>query len=825
MQLNVVSDDPCSENVVSTELNGVPDVPVDETLVQEEGLRGKRESEGMKVDYVYVGDGNWKAVSEHLSDRGEASGLKGEIGYVNDACVKKEGKDLGKNFVAVEGVINQDNPIKANINSFAQQFFLSPVNVDRSGKEVEAKKTVENRSVEVKSQAATSEKEDCGVDDDGGGFSNHKGVSLVVDLDKCIRNDKKKGKKKGGFCASDLVWGKVKSHPWWPAQIFESGDASEKSRKYFNSKGYFVGYFGDQTFAWNDETKLKPFAPNFSQMVKQTRMDAFRHAVDCILVETSRRVEFGLSCHCIVDEVYNQLKTQVVENAGILEQSRVREGGDRFFTASSFQPVKFLDYVNDLAQGPHADVDRLEHVIARAQMAAFYRWKGIYHLAEFGSLIGYVNNEADAPVTADKEKCEVIADGNLPPITIEEDDIRPQKRKKTSSDGGQSTKKARCFSDLIGKKGLQKKDDKETKGKSGSKPISPSARRRKEIKTTKECSPLETSIQFKDTKPSYKVGESILRVAGQLSQPSPLLKLDLASHGKKDKGNSKQCSKITSKYASLDVILSELHLAAIEPLKELSLLSKMVTFISDFRNSIVPDSELLQKHEESGKEGTSSSDKEGLYESGPAEICKEEYSSATKSKSKAPESEITTLSDVEAGEDVKLSNKTIKVLEQQTSLSDVKLPVVEPDHSEVDGISVCSQEIGSTVSSSQQHCGSENGTSEGGQVDEKMQQEDSPTALTLKFTDMDSMPTETKLINVFSHFGSLKESETEVVAKKLCARVVFKRRSDAETAFSSSGKFKIFGPSLVCYRLNYAPSPRKSPCKSPSVDAKRRKKD
>lgn len=229
----------------------------------------------------------------------------------------------------------------------------------------------------------------------------------------------------------------------------------------------------------------------------------------------------------------------------------------------------------------------------------------------------------------------------------------------------------------------------------------------------------------------------------------------------------------------------------------------------------------MKKHEASGKEDTSDKPKEGLSEPGPAEMDAEGCFSGTKSKSKATESEITTASDFEAVEDACCMNKTVRVLEQQTTLSDAKMIVAEPEHSEVDGISVCSLEMDVTVSTPQQKDGSENGASDGGRPDEKMQLEDSPTALTLKFTDMDSIPTEAKLIKIFSHFGPLKESETEVLAKKHCARVVFKRRSDAETAFSSSGKFEIFGPSLVCYQLNYAPSPRKSP----SVEAKRRKKD
>ncbi|GJT97192.1 tudor/PWWP/MBT superfamily protein isoform 1 [Tanacetum coccineum] len=37
---------------------------------------------------------------------------------------------------------------------------------------------------------------------------------------------------KGYFAMSDLVWGKVRSHPWWPGQIFDPADASEQAVKH-----------------------------------------------------------------------------------------------------------------------------------------------------------------------------------------------------------------------------------------------------------------------------------------------------------------------------------------------------------------------------------------------------------------------------------------------------------------------------------------------------------------------------------------------------------------------------------------------------------------
>ncbi|XP_057549412.1 PWWP domain-containing protein 5-like [Amaranthus tricolor] len=716
MQSDVVPDDFPNNNVVNSEINDTHAVSMNETLAQDKGLGRENESQVMQVDHD--GEGNSGVVSEILSGKREGKGSGNDLGMV---------------------------VVQEKFNSSAQNLVLESVNDDKYGNE--------SKSESEKAAIFSASEVDLDVEN----------RAVVSD------NDGKDGEKSKGFYPSDLVWGKVRSHPWWPGQIFEPGDASDKARKYSKSKGYLIGYFGDQTFAWNSEAKLKSFAPNFSQMVKQTNMEAFHHAVGCVLDEISRRVEFGLSCRCIVDDVYNRLKTQVVENTGIREKSRIREGGDRFFSASSFEPLNFLGYVKDLALGSCTNVDKLERVVARAQTSAFYRWKGIYHLAEFGLLMGYVNNEAGIMV---------------------EDDNRVLKRKKTSGDTGRSTEKAKNLSDLIGKSSVSKKIDEETKKNARSKSVASSIRKRKKVdllpddSKVKETSAQRTdTLQSRATNPSFRVGESILKVAGRLNQRSPLLKLDGSSKGKpmNDEGNSKLYDKHNPEYVSVDVVLVQLHLAATEPFEKHDLLSKMVNFISHFRNSVVPDSELLQKLEDSGDEGAVGKPKEGSTGSDPAEMA-----------------------DPEAVKNACCSDMFISAPERKVSSSGVKMAVV-------DGVSGCSQETDSTVSCPRKLIQSDNGASE---------QEDSPTALTLKFSDLDSIPSEAKLNKIFSHFGSLKESETEVLTKKSCARVVFKRRSDAETAFSSSGKFEIFGPSLVCYRLNDATSPHKSA----SVEPKRRKK-
>jgi hypothetical protein len=86
-------------------------------------------------------------------------------------------------------------------------------------------------------------------------------------------------------------------------------------------------------------------------------------------------------------------------------------------------------------------------------------------------------------------------------------------------------------------------------------------------------------------------------------------------------------------------------------------------------------------------------------------------------------------------------------------------------------------------------------------VDEKMVHEVKPTALVLSFDGSTDLPSEMDLIRMFSQCGPVKETETEVQGNTKTVKVVFKKRVDAERAFTVAGKFGSFGPSLRSFRL------------------------
>uniref|UniRef100_A0A0E0MEV8 PWWP domain-containing protein n=1 Tax=Oryza punctata TaxID=4537 RepID=A0A0E0MEV8_ORYPU len=181
------------------------------------------------------------------------------------------------------------------------------------------------------------------------------------------------------FAPPELVWGKVRSHPWWPGQVFDAADASELALKHARAGAPLVAYFWDKTFAWSDASALLPFCTNFSRLASQSTMSGFVSAVDAALQEVGRRVEVGLSCTCFGSSIG---KRQEIENSGI------REGAygavvDGAYMRGTFQGRPFLDYILALGTNPLAGADRLELTTAKAQLRAFNCSRGTRHLPEF----------------------------------------------------------------------------------------------------------------------------------------------------------------------------------------------------------------------------------------------------------------------------------------------------------------------------------------------------------------------------------------------------------------------------------------------------------
>lgn len=218
------------------------------------------------------------------------------------------------------------------------------------------------------------------------------------------------------FAPPELVWGKVRSHPWWPGQVFDAADASEVALQHRKAGAPLVAYFWDRTFAWSDGSALLPFRANFTRLSAQSSMYAFVSAVDAALQEVGRRVEAGLSCSCFASSVATR---QEVQNSGV-RQGAYGAAVDASYTRDAFQGGAFLNFISALGRRPLAGADLLDLATARAQLRAFNRSRGSRDLPEFVMFEGIEefaeaiprtkgqrmrnSGEADVPTKANKSR-------------------------------------------------------------------------------------------------------------------------------------------------------------------------------------------------------------------------------------------------------------------------------------------------------------------------------------------------------------------------------------------------------------------------------------
>ncbi|KAK4798176.1 hypothetical protein SAY86_030502 [Trapa natans] len=560
------------------------------------------------------------------------------------------------------------------------------------------------------------------------------GIHLMVDLNEFCRDKKKdvilalnadsskeiigqkarlEARSVSVFGAYDLVWGKVRSYPWWPGQIFDPSAASTMAEKYSKKDRLLIAYFGDQTFAWNEAMNIKPFEEHFSKMEKQSDSPSFCYALDCALEELSRRVEYGLACHCLPKEIYDKMPTQIVINAGIKGESFSRDLKDRYSRAGSFNPVKFIEYIKRIGESPLSGCDRLELVVKRSCLLAFSRWRGYYNLPEFKVIDGLLDDGVDNYIESSKGLVLGKMMGSMLSHGSSIDYADP----------------AAAGFDRRGKIGVSGK----------SRYVSGVQLSKKE----KNLSDLMAHKQFvsrKKRKVQDPVSDDLATRGRRQLKPNQIFKVG-HKFGKMDCEGSPTASCISQQHDEFSGILKtmaeknspEQMMAQLHSVARGTTDNALTPFISlfwEFRDFVVSNQ-------------------------GPNETAK-------------------WLNCFVTGEtlDTRDSYWTDRFI-QKGEQTDTE-----------EGIAVENVKHGMIDTKSDEDGGS-------------------PTALILKFSNLSSIPSEENLNKIFNRFGPLHWSKTRIFKKTKRARVVFKRRVDAETAFSSSGKYSIFGPSLISYSLKY----------------------
>lgn len=179
-----------------------------------------------------------------------------------------------------------------------------------------------------------------------------------------------------GFEVGDLVWGKVKSHPWWPGHILNEAFVSPSVRRMRRYGHVLVAFFGDCSYRWFDPAQLILFAPNVAEKSQQLKSSIFTKAVEEAMDEAGRRSALGLACKCRNPRNFRATNVQgyfAVDVPGyelqaVYSSEQIKKARDSFSSAQT------LSFVKRCALSPRAcDTYSIKFFQKKAAVFAFRR--------------------------------------------------------------------------------------------------------------------------------------------------------------------------------------------------------------------------------------------------------------------------------------------------------------------------------------------------------------------------------------------------------------------------------------------------------------------
>ncbi|KAK4856201.1 hypothetical protein QYF36_015097 [Acer negundo] len=173
----------------------------------------------------------------------------------------------------------------------------------------------------------------------------------------------------------DMVWGKVRSYPWWPGQIFNEAFALPCARNGKREGSLLVAFFGDNSYRWFNPIELIPFDIHYVDKSKQTNGMEFVNAVEEAEDEVRRRAALGLLCHC---RNPNNFRETGVEGFVEVDGCGYKPGGlysvKQIESArDGFKPVEMLSLLQELASTPYINMKRSISSIQNVAVVLAYR--------------------------------------------------------------------------------------------------------------------------------------------------------------------------------------------------------------------------------------------------------------------------------------------------------------------------------------------------------------------------------------------------------------------------------------------------------------------
>eukprot|EP00850_Spirogloea_muscicola_P019876 SM000201S05932 [mRNA] locus=s201:161708:167388:- [translate_table: standard] len=258
-----------------------------------------------------------------------------------------------------------------------------------------------------------------GKEDDGAGVQEAAAESRAAKKLKRLRH-KDEGADAGGGdqapaaaagskawkpAVGDLVWARIKSHPWWPGQVFDPSNASRAAQKLRKPGHLLVAFFGDGTFQWLQIGDLVPFRPHIKEKAQQTNAKLFQKAVTEALEE--------------LEEQQEARKAQKVDGLTAPAETATMPLPELF---ADVDPVKLLEDLKAFAASP---LHKPLHGDAVAQLLAIRRSTRISAaVAGAASLSDHLDeDEGDADLPSAPQEVAAEADIAPAPEPVQDDSV------------------------------------------------------------------------------------------------------------------------------------------------------------------------------------------------------------------------------------------------------------------------------------------------------------------------------------------------------------------------------------------------------------------
>ncbi|KAK7293340.1 hypothetical protein RJT34_16203 [Clitoria ternatea] len=673
-----------------------------------------------------------------------------------------------------------------------------------------------------------------------------------------------------GFSVGDFVWGKIKSHPWWPGRIYDPSDASDFALKLRQRNRLLVAYFGDGTFAWCHPSQLKPFEGNFEDMVKQSSSKAFVNAVQEAVTEVGKVLDLKLSATCVAEKTRSEFTLPLANNSGVKEGVLIPENGVQKLSDVPIDPAELLSRVQEVAKLISIS-NVLELEILKARLSSFYLSRRGYRLPIYEApkpIPGLEDSVKDGTVDVGSSKGAVEAPIQGP---FEEDystfTLSPKSGEFSHSHGFLGNRvnhriKQKSIAEILGK-------DKDVKTKNNEGDAAEKVVVRKKRKSSgdamnsksvkkfpntdrivvyaendggsggKEKSDMETLLQLKDKKKT--VGNKNSSISGSKKET------DQQGEAKKQKEKgSLSRERKKSKYLSPPFTIptkeqrkGNIETESLEVSSKAQVSEPVTTASNKFHESPVH----LKSNSEASQENFP---KELATGQGLLDISNnrtpedDENKTIDTTKVQVPSGEV--LSEVlyaaispqthrdtnslekivdficihrsslyRQGSYYKVYKKHLPGKKRKKPESDHAIPRKDQNESDPikpnnDSQAKKRRKKNETTSSLPKE--KQEGVAKMGK--KGTEENSSAAALFVSFGPGSSLPSKSELIRVYNKFGALNESETAMSSSNYTARVFFLKASDAEKALSHSQNINPFGSSEASFRLERLSASSKS---------------